>query len=181
MNFSTQTHVDNYIALLGFANPAYETLYPNNSLLAYQAGEEIVRQGFGLAVGNTTSTFRHALNGAANANGNSLLILEQQPSEASTHYHHQENCKVQLAGCTNEKHQHLVNNSAGGIVIGGGYGTLHLIEQFLMARKPVVAISCSGGVVANELSSEVIMMRDIKDAVLLIRMGGLVCRTLPGA
>ena len=135
---------------MGFAKfcPAY------NQLIAQQTVVEIVKKGYGLAVGNHRGTFYHALKTAKYNRGRTLAIVEDHPAPEVNHY-----CdRLKLIPDTTIKHQLLAQSSVGAIVIGGGEGSKRLIDRFLHLERSVVAIANTGGIVKSELDDRVIVV-----------------------
>ena len=158
-----------FIAVLGFADPITEARYPQNRLLAYSIGKEITAQGYGLAVGNFTGTFSYALAGAQHHRGTTLAIIETYLWDNR----HRRTDILILTGSTAEKHCKLVAMCCGGIIIGGGNGSLHLADQLLLAGKPVIAMAGSGGIVPTELPGGVVCIDTALKAVQKVRTTNL--------
>ena len=157
----TRKQYNGFIAIIGFADPVTEAYHTQNQNLAYSAGEEIIKHGYGLAVGNFTGTFSYALVGAKHHRGTTLAVIETELW----------NCRrkhtdiLVLTSNNHEKHQRLASMCQGGIVIGGGDRSLELINEFIHAKKPVVALSGSGGIVRGELPKSVYRAAGVVEAV----------------
>lgn len=153
------------IALLGFA----ETPAAGNLILAVQLGRSLAQRGWTLAVGNTQGTFAYALMEASSNRGQTLAVLERnRPLIANRHLQH-----VTFADSQDQKHEYIADTADAGVIIGGGHGSLKLIQQFIKRDKPLCAISRSGGIVDSELPRQVTLYQEIYQALDAIEQHGL--------
>jgi len=152
----------NYIAILGFTQTPPE----RNEAMAFKAGQELASLGFGIAAGNLFGTLKQAFNGAKQNRGITLAIIEQ----AQIFYGHQ-NCDIlEIVPSIKMKHAMIADLCCGALVIGGGSGTLKVVQQFLARDKPVVAIENTSGITNNELrqttlSTKVKLYPDLNSAI----------------
>jgi len=146
-----------YVAILGFANQIDE----NQISLTEETASKLVALGYGVAVGNLTGTFYHALRTAKKCGGATLGIIEKELCELES-----QDCDVlQVVSSQEIKHREIASRCIAGIVIGGGFGTLKLIQRFLDRNKKMVAIEGSGGVVTSELDPSVILSHSVDHAL----------------
>ncbi|MCG8414838.1 MAG: hypothetical protein MI746_11525 [Pseudomonadales bacterium] len=147
----------NFIAILGFAKQVNE----RQALLAEEAARKLSESGHGVGVGNVTGTFSHALKSAKENKGLTMAIIEQTLRDRNL-----SDCDIlQIVSTQRAKHEALAKQCSGALVIGGGTGTLKLIEQFLRNGKRVVAIADSGGIVPRELGNSVTISSDMDAAL----------------
>lgn len=150
-------HTLNYIAILGFAKEIDE----NQATLAKVAAEKISDLGFGVSVGSISGTCDCALRSAKRNGGITKAIVEQNLENKQHH-----DCDIlQVVATQDEKHSALADQCSGALVIGGGHGTLKLINRFLKQRKKIAALEGSGGIVPNELDSRVVLSNSIESAL----------------
>lgn len=147
----------NYIAILGFA----EEVNQLQAQLAQEAAEKITNLGYGLGVGNVSGTFDYALRSAKHNKGITKAIVEQ----ALENKHHSDCDILHVVATQDEKHSAIVDQCLSALVIGGGEGTLKLIDRFLSEDKTIVAISDSGGIVPDELDSRVVVSDSVDMAL----------------
>ena len=147
----------NFIAILGFA----KQIDSHQALLAEQAAQRISECGYGVGVGNVSGTFEHALSSAKASDGITMAIIEQDIGCRDL-----QNCDIlQIVSTQSDKHKALANQCSGALVIGGGDGTLELIEEFLENKKRIVAIANSGGIVPKELNASIEIRDDVDSAL----------------
>ena len=147
----------NYVAVLGFAQECTD----HNQLLAQDVGTILAKRGYGVAAGNLTSTFYYAFKAAKAAGGSTYGIIEAALAELETQY-----CdELKIVDDVDVKHRYIAEYCIGAIVIGGGNGTLSVIDKFLQFNRPVVAIEGSGGIVDNELDDAVLLVANSEGAV----------------
>ncbi len=149
-----------YVAMLGFAKQINE----QQACLAEDVAEKLVALGYGVGVGNLSGVFDHALQSAKASGGTTMGVIEKDLYKQK----HQD-CDILLVVSSQEsKHQVLATRCIGGIVIGGGPGTLKLIRHFLDRDKRIVAIDGSGGVVPSELAERVILSHSVDHALAVL-------------
>lgn len=149
-----------HIAILGFAEPCSRY----NQGMAYVAGVALAKKGYIVTAGNLTSTFNSAFRGAKKVEGKTLAILEDHAELNNSTY-----CDVVLSvKDTEEKHRMIAELCAGAIIIGGGNGTKHLESEFLKLKKPVVALTDTGGITRTELDERTQSAKTIPDTLTLI-------------
>ena len=147
----------NFIAILGFA----KQIDSRQALLAEEAARKISERGCGVGVGNVSGTFEHALNSAKSSKGITMAIIEQDVCCRDL-----QNCDIlQIVSSQIDKHKALANQCSGALVIGGGHGTLKLIDEFLENQKRIVAIANSGGIVPKELNASIEIRDDVDSAL----------------
>ena len=143
MKVNKEAIISNYIAILGFAHRCPE----RNKAIALKTGQKIASLGFGIAAGNFFGTPKHAFKGAKQNQGLTLAIIEQ-----AQHFCGHQYCDIlEIVPTVSIKHNMLAELCCGAIVIGGGSGTLKLVQHFLAQKKPVVVIKNTNGVAGNKL------------------------------
>ena len=149
-----------YVAILGFANQVNE----QQAYLAKDVARKLTALGYGVGVGNLSGMFNQALKSTKSCGGATMAIIEKDVGKQE----HQD-CDILLVSSSQEtKHQALSTRCIGGIVIGGGPGTLKLIQHFLDRNKKIIAIDGSGGVVPSELAKGVILSHSVDQALGLL-------------
>lgn len=149
-----------YVAILGFATQMND----EQKGLAQEAAEKLASAGLGLSVGNLSGMFGLALRVAKANGGTTLGIIEKGLNNAE----HQDCDVLHIVSSQEKKHKAIASACIGGIVIGGGPGTLKLAQHFLDQGKTIVAIEGSGGVVKTELDSRAIQSRSIDQALKIL-------------
>ena len=143
-----------FIAILGFV----KIRLAKNIVVTRYVSAELARQKMGVCCGNVSGTFYHAFMGAKSAHGATKLILEKGINIQFSNLH---DTTIITSNRVN-KHYELANTCLGAIVIGGGNGTIEVIDFFLQLSRPVIAINNSGGIVPNELDSRVELIDDYR-------------------
>jgi predicted Rossmann-fold nucleotide-binding protein len=150
----------NYVAILGFATQVNE----RQAYLAKDVARKLTALGYGVGVGNLSGMFDQALKSTKSCGGATMAIIEKDVGQQE-HQH----CDILLVSPSQDtKHQALSTRCIGGIVIGGGPGTLKLIQHFLGRNKKIIAIDGSGGIVPSELAAEVILSDSVDQALGLL-------------
>ena len=150
----------NYVAILGFANQVNE----QQAYLAKDVARKLTALGYGVGVGNLSGMFDQALKSTKSCGGATMAIIEKDVGKQE-----HRDCDLLLASSSQDtKHQALSTKCIGGIVIGGGPGTLKLIQHFLDRNKQIIAIDGSGGIVPLELAAEVILSHSVDQALGLL-------------
>lgn len=153
-----------YVAILGFA----KQINAHQAHLVEDLAKKLVALGYGVGVGNLSGIFDHALHVAKASGGATMGIIEKDLGKQK----HQD-CDVLLRVSSQAiKYQAISKRCIGGIVIGGGPGTLKLIQHFLGQKKKIVAIDGSGGVVPRELAKEVILSHSVDHALAVLTLLG---------
>ena len=146
-----------YIAVLGYG----ENCSAENLDRAFQAGRNIVMQGYAVCAGNVAGTFRFAFEGAKSMAGNTMAILDKSYTEADISL-----CDtIFYADDAAHKHRMIAQQASAAIVIGGGAGTMQLIDRLLAENKLVAAIRNSGGVADSQPDRRVKIVADIETAM----------------
>ena len=146
-----------YVAILGFANQINQ----RQTCLAKDLAEKLTTLGFGVGVGNLSGIFQQALKSTKACGGATMAIIEKDLSKQE-----HKDCDILLISSSQKtKHQALSTRCIGGIVIGGGPGTLKLIQHFLDRNKKIIAIDGSGGIVPSELVEGVILSHSVDQAL----------------
>ena len=149
-----------YVAILGFANQINQ----RQTCLAKDLAEKLTTLGFGVGVGNLSGIFQQALKSTKACGGATMAIIEKDLSKQE-----HKDCDILLISSSQKtKHQALSTRCIGGIVIGGGPGTLKLIQHFLDRNKKIIAIDGSGGIVPSELVEGVILSHSVDQALGLL-------------
>lgn len=153
-----------YVAILGFAKQINE----RQAHLVEDVVEKLTAVGYGVGVGNVTGIFDQALKSTKAFGGTTMGIIEKSLSKQE----HQD-CDILLLVSSQEtKHQAISERCIAGIVIGGGPGTLKLIQHFLDLNKKIAAIDGSGGIVPAELAKEVILSHSVDHALAVLNLAG---------
>ncbi len=158
------TNVNRSIAILGFAKSCSQY----NAKLAYLLANALVIRDFELLLGNTQGTFKYAITGARLAGGLVNLVLTPDLNKVNKTISH----PSLLVKNSDTKHQLIAQRCRTGIVIGGGLGTLKLINELLKQNKKVIALANTGGVVMRELPSKVVVCSTIDDVLQRIEFAG---------
>lgn len=135
------------IAIVGFANNP-ET---GNRLLAAQFAQAAALRHWSITAGNTRGTMAVGLEHAKNLNAETTVVIERNHPIING----RSITNVIYADDHSQKHEIIAQISDAALVIGGGYGSLRLVNALLLYKKPVFALRGSGGITKNELPEQV--------------------------
>lgn len=110
--------------------------------LAYETGKEIAKAGAVLVCGGLGGVMEAACKGAKEAGGTTVGIIPQDDFSHANKY-----CDIVVCSTIGYARDFIVASSADGIIaVGGGVGTLTELSIGYMMKKPMVALSGSGGI-----------------------------------
>lgn len=109
--------------------------------LAYETGKEIAKAGAVLVCGGLGGVMEAACKGAKEAGGTTVGIIPQDDFSHANKY-----CDVIICSTIGFARDFIVVASADGIIaVGGGVGTLTELSIGYLMKKPMAAVSGSGG------------------------------------
>lgn len=110
--------------------------------IAYNVGKEIARAGAVLICGGLGGVMEAACKGAQENGGTAIGIIPQDDFSYANKY-----CDVVICTGIGFARDFVVASSSDGIIaVGGGVGTLIELGAGYMIKKPIAAVSGSGGV-----------------------------------
>lgn len=134
--------VDNDSKPLNIAILGLDKDCPANLInLGYEAGQLLAKRGWITMTGGVGGVFEAARKGALDAGGLSLAVTEAANKGNIQHY-----SALLPVSSTSLKRLLVVESADAAILIGGWMGTLDLMVQMASQKKPVFAISGTGGV-----------------------------------
>ena len=116
--------------------------------LAFETGIEIAKKGAKTLTGGGLGVMEAALKGAKYAGGETIAIV---PWEDINHVNEYADTVI-ATGIGWSRNSINLNSCDGAIIVGGGAGTLNEATYGYMMRKPLVALTPSGGM-AKELTN----------------------------
>ena len=124
------------MAILGFGmNPPRLNLE-----LAKAAVSKLAAHEYGIAVGNLVGTFAIAIETADQLSIETVAVVDETMQRLAR----PDSTNV-IVVAANEKHATIAQLASGGIILGGGNGTRKLVDQLILANKPLVGILGTGG------------------------------------
>lgn len=109
--------------------------------LAYETGKEIAKAGAVLVCGGLGGVMEAACKGAKEAGGTTVGIIPQDDFSHANKY-----CDIVICSTIGFARDFIVAASADGIIaVGGGVGTLTELSIGYLMKKPMAAVSGSGG------------------------------------
>ncbi len=127
------------IAVIGYNG---DRCSDNARKMAYETGKEIARVGAVLVCGGLGGVMEAACKGAKEAGGTTVGIIPQEDFSHANKY-----CDIVICSTIGFARDFIVSSSSDGIIaVGGGVGTLTELSIGYMMKKPMVAISGSGGI-----------------------------------
>lgn len=109
--------------------------------LAYETGKEIGKAGAVLVCGGLGGVMEEACKGAKEAGGTTVGIIPQDDFSHANKY-----CDIVICSTIGFARDFIVAASADGIIaVGGGVGTLTELSIGYLMKKPLAAVSGSGG------------------------------------
>ena len=123
--------MSNCIAIIGAGSESRKSVLD----IAYHLGSEIAINDYIVVCGGLAGVFEYAFKGAIDQSGIAIAVLSSaQASSRIT-----PSVAIYSSSQIN-KWDTIVSTCVGGIVIGGGLGSMNLITQFLSRNKPVISI-----------------------------------------
>ncbi|MEI6820768.1 MAG: hypothetical protein WCL51_02455 [Bacteroidota bacterium] len=135
-----------------------------NLILANETGSLLASYCYIVCVGGLTGTFHEALKGAKDKGGQTKAFIDAKPDNLSNTY-----CdEIEIIEDQSTKHIRIARYCDAIILIGGGEGSLKLIDRFLFLNKPVIVINETGGIADSIISNNITYADTIKEAVDII-------------
>jgi uncharacterized protein (TIGR00725 family) len=122
--------------------------------LAYEVGKELAKKNCIVLTGGGLGVMEAALKGAKEEDGTTLAIV---PWEDKSYVNEYADIVV-ATGIGWSRNSINLNSCDGAIIVHGGVGTLNEATYAYMQKKPIVALTPSGGV-AEELSNKYLDVR----------------------
>lgn len=135
--------IHGYIGVLGFGTDVPR----KNLLFAKQTGDLLAEAGWGILTGNTGGTFRAACSAALENGGLAKLIYSREDITGDDSLWP---LKIEVS-TPEEKHQRMSQIMKAAIVIGGGAGTLQIIELLVKNGKTIIYLTGTGGITEENL------------------------------
>jgi methylated-DNA-[protein]-cysteine S-methyltransferase len=144
------------LAILGYGKECSK----KNAAYASTIGKFSGKQGISLVAGNVGATFDHAFTAAKAYQVATICVIEKHKRTARDH----KASEVIRTPDTYSKHHQITHLSDAAILIGGGAGTLLLLQHFLKDKKTVIAINGTGGIADSQLPPQVIKAAHPREA-----------------
>ena len=130
------------IGVIGYNSGTSVQINDNTLKLAYSVGAEIAKRNAILISGGLGGVMQSSCKGANDNDGFTIgIVPHDNPIEAN------EYCNAVICTGIGLSRDFIVAHSSDGIIsVGGGVGTLIELCVGYMAKKPMVAISGSGGI-----------------------------------
>lgn len=126
-----------FAAIIGYGYDCPE----ENLEMAEKLGRVCAERGYSLCAGGFIGTFEAAFRGAKAGGGNTLLCLDGASNKIDTRFID----TVELFQTTDEKHKRLSELVELTFVIGGGSGSLKLLERIHGVDKKIIRFGETGG------------------------------------
>ena len=151
MRFRQDSNIPVRVAIIGFSSPRLHRC----RVAAYYLGQYLAKSGYETVGANVTGVFDDVFCGVRSVGGCSCALLESSHGDL----HSPLKCeRLRIVSNRMSKHRLLASMADMGVVIGGGRASKRMIRKLLMQKKPVWAYAESGGIVAKELGSGVIVL-----------------------
>lgn len=126
------------IAVIGYNKECSKAAFD----IAYEVGQKIASAGAVLVCGGLGGVMESACRGAKEKGGTTVGIIPQDEFSFANEF-----CDIVVCTGIGYARDFVVASSADGIIaVGGGVGTLIEMSVGYMAKKPVIAVTGSGGV-----------------------------------